>query len=131
LKRWAGIPLTERTVLFSKQFPDKIISAVAIWRLYRKHGVKLKLVRLNKTTPPPRLHNFEVQRLKVLELLAQAKRENRRMVYLDEVLFTKRTFLTRSYTGRNVHTQVDQNEVMQPYKAVIASVSAEEGMEFF
>ena len=53
------------------------------------------------------------------------------MVYLDEVLFTKRTFLTRCFTGRNVHTQVDQNEVMQPYKAVIAAVSAEEGMEFF
>ena len=99
--------------------------------MYRKHGVKQKLVRLNKTTPPPKLHNFEIQRLKVLELLAQAKRENRRMVYLDEVLFTKRTFLTRCFTGRNVHTQVDQNEVMQPYKAVIAAVSAEEGMEFF
>ena len=53
------------------------------------------------------------------------------MVYLDEVLFTKRTFLNRCYTSRNVHTQVNQNEVMQPYKAVIAAVSAEEGMELF
>ena len=60
--------------------------------------------------------------------LTEAKRKKIPTVYLDEILFTKRTMLNRCYSNKNTAIAVDQNEVMVPYKAAIVAVSADKGV---
>ena len=52
LKRWAGMTMKMRTILFHRQFPDKRIAVTSLRRLYLKHKVKRKKVRQEKSLPP-------------------------------------------------------------------------------
>ena len=57
MTEWAGRTMKERVVLFHRRFPNKRISLTALYRLYKANGVKRKAVKVNKTTPPPKVHN--------------------------------------------------------------------------
>ena len=48
---------------------------------------------------------------------------------MDEINFTKRSFLTKDYSGKNTNLTVDQQRVYTGYHSVIVTVSAEKGLE--
>ena len=50
------------------------------------------------------------------------------MLFLDETAFTKTTHMTRTWSPRGVHIQVDQAQVYTGYRSVIATVSCEAGV---
>ena len=66
----------------------------------------------------------------MLEELTQAKNEGRLIVYLDEINFTKRSLVLREYSCKNSNLTVDQKEVYDGYRSVIACMSEEDGMGF-
>ena len=43
--------LKERCVLFHRCFPDKLIAPMVLCRLYRKHGIRRKVIRKKKCVP--------------------------------------------------------------------------------
>ena len=122
--QWAGRTMDERVILFHRKFPHKVISATRLWRLYRQHGIKRKQVRVQKSMPARDLHNFNEQRERVLQELKAAKAKNLPMVYLDELVFTKRTMIFRDYSNRGQHLHIDEHNLYQKYKSVIATASA-------
>jgi len=68
-------------------------------KLYKKNKIKLKAVRLYKMPP-----NYSVERFirlvdEVKEQLRDAKSKGLRIIYLDETVFTKRTYQTRDYAA--------------------------------
>ena len=49
LEQWSGLTMKQRTVLFHRRFTDKRIAVTSLRRLYLRHGIRCKKVRLEKT----------------------------------------------------------------------------------
>ena len=62
LTLWAGYTLKERTILFHRRFPHKVIAATSLRRLYLKHGVRIKKVRQEKVMTLSAWGAFEEKR---------------------------------------------------------------------
>ena len=61
--------------------------------------------------------------------MREAKAEERVIIYLDELNFTKRSLLTREWSSKNSNLSVDQEEVYVGYRSVIASMTEEKGID--
>ena len=101
MTEWAGRTMKERVVLFHRRFPNKRISLTALYRLYKANGVKRKAVKVNKTTPPPKVHNYEEQRAAVEKKVDEARAAGMPVVYLDELCFTKQNYPRQALSLRN------------------------------
>ena len=64
---WAGKTMEERTILFHRRFPSKIISKSALHRLYIKNGARRKQIKVDKSMPTRKSGHYENQRLKILK----------------------------------------------------------------
>ncbi len=128
LEEWAGRTMKERTVLFHRRFPDKRIAVTSLRRLYLRHGIRRKKVRLEKAMTLRVRQNFVQNCQALLASMEQAAREGRILVFLDEILFTKRALKLREWSARNSNLSVDQEEVYVGYRSVIATMTAERGM---
>ena len=64
----------------------------------------------------------------LLDLLDQVKGEGRTLIYLDEIMFTKRSVCLLEYSHKNTNLTVDQEEVYIGYRAAIATMTAERGI---
>jgi hypothetical protein len=91
LERWAGLTLKERTIFFHRRFPHKRIAQTSLRRFYLQHKVKRKKVRQEKHMPPHVRQDYAQKCLAVLAQIERAKEEGRRIIFLDEVNFTKRS----------------------------------------
>ena len=128
LEQWAGKTMRERTVLFHRQFPDKRIAVTTLRRLYLKHKVRRKRVRHEKVMPPRLRAQYREKCNKLLAELEWAKNEGRTIVFLDEINFTKLSLSRTEWSARNSNLSVDQREMYQGYRSVIATMTAEQGM---
>lgn len=77
------------------------------------------------------MQNFDYKRRELIQKIDQAKREGRKLMFLDEINFTKRSFLSLDYSVKGQNQQVDQERIYQGYKSVIVTVSAERGLELY
>ena len=60
--------------------------------------------------------------------IEQAKCENRLIIYVDEINFTKRSLKLREWSTKNTNLTVDQKDVYVGYRSVIASMTEEHGI---
>ena len=51
---------------------------------------------------------FDQKRRELVGRLAQVQESGRKIIYLDEICFTKRSFLGVDWSRRNEHLHVDQ-----------------------
>ena len=58
LRLWAGLTMKERVQLFERKFPGKRISESKLRRLYLKHGVRRKEIKVKKLLPQSTVTNF-------------------------------------------------------------------------
>ena len=58
LEQWSGLTMRQRTILFHRRFPDKRIAVTSLRRLYLRHGIRCKKVRLEKTMTQRVRRNF-------------------------------------------------------------------------
>jgi len=62
--------------------------------------------------------------------LRQVKEENRKIIYLDEINFTKRSVTSREWSHKNSNLTINQNEIFVGYRSVIASMTESDGIGF-
>jgi hypothetical protein len=67
LRKWAGLTMQERVVLFHRQFMNKKIAITSLRRLYLKNRVKRKKVRQHKGVPQQTLVDFPMNRQRILD----------------------------------------------------------------
>ena len=118
----------ERVVLFHRQFPDKRIAVTSLRRLYIKLKIQRKKVRQEKVLPPHLRAEFRDKCRDLLFQLEEAEAEGRLIVFLDETNFTKLSLPRKEWSTRNSNLTVDQVDVYQGYRSVIAAMTAEHGM---
>ena len=89
-----------RTVLFHRQYPNKRIAVTSLRRLYLKNKVSRKKVRQEKYLPQHVKVQYEAKRKDCLENFGRAVGENRKLIFLDEVNFTKKSIQSRDWSTR-------------------------------
>jgi hypothetical protein len=102
-----------------------------ILAVYRKYGIKRKSLRYVKTLryqDPKRRH---AAILHMRQELQQAMIAGKRVIYIDEAMFTTSTLPTRGFAGKNENVVVEEKLISTPALAVVAGVSAERGLEAF
>ena len=90
LEQWAGLTMKQRTVLFHRRFTDKRIAITSLRRLYLRHGIRCKKVRLEKSMTQRVRRNFGQFCMGLRAEMELAEREGRVLVFADETRFTKR-----------------------------------------
>ena len=64
--------MKERVELFQEQFPQKSIAQTALRNLYIKHGVRRKMVHLEKQRTPFQIEHYDEQRDLIVQRLEEA-----------------------------------------------------------
>jgi transposase len=126
---WAGYSLDERASLFMKQFPGQPMTGGRLWHLYHRQGIRFKVVKSVKEAPPHRAVLIPAQCRAALAELRRAQAEDRKIIWIDEVMFTKHTNMKSDWNARYRNTVVTQKKSFIFYRAVIAGLSLERGIE--
>ena len=100
-------------------------------RLYLAHGIKRKIVRQEKLRPSHIRDNLTESKRKKLDEINAAVAAGRKILWLDELNFTKRTLQSKEWSPKHSNLSVDQEQVYQGYKSVIVTVSRESGLEHY
>lgn len=56
------------------------------------------------------------------------RQENRKIVYLDEINFTKRSVSLKEWSNKNSNLTIDQKDIYVGYRSVIATMTEENGI---
>ncbi len=128
LEQWSGLTMKQRTVLFHRRFTDKRIAVTSLRRLYLRHGIRRKKVRLEKVMTQRVRRNFVQNCQRLLAEMEQAKHDGRILVFADETLFTKRAVKLREWSAKSTNLSVDQEELYVGYRSALASMTEEKGI---
>ena len=129
LQSQAGYTLKTRAIMFHRKFTDRKISASCLCRLYRKHSIKRKMVRRTKLPPTMIVSRYLELTNKCRSDVRDARARNLQIVYVDETVFTKRTYATHDYGAKGKIVEVDEARIYTPYVAALAAVSVEQGID--
>ena len=72
--------------------------------------------------------NFDANKQRILDKLRHARDTQMEVVYMDEVVFSKRGFPQRCYSKRGENITVNQKDVYSGYRTVIAAVNSGMGL---
>ena len=84
----AHLTLAERAVMFHRQWPERSISPSTLSKLYKKHRVKRKTIKLVKILRSHKAALPNQQLLSLREEIETAARQRRTLIYVDECMFT-------------------------------------------
>ena len=99
--------MKERVKYFHRRFLDKRIAITSLRRLYLQHRIKRKKVRQEKAMPTAAREQFTDNCRKVLQAVEQAQQVGQRIIYLDEINFTKLSLKDREWSCKNNNLAVD------------------------
>ena len=57
------------------------------------------------------MQNFDYKRRELIKQIDQVKREGRKLMFLDEINFTKRSVMSLDYSVKGQNQQVDQERI--------------------
>ena len=99
--------LKMRTFLFHRIYTDKRISITSLRRLYIKNKVKRKQVRKEKSLPPHIEADFQPRCNNLLTQITVNKRAGFKIIYLDEILFSKSSIRLRDWSAKNSNLSIN------------------------
>ena len=123
--------MKERVALFHRKHGEVKISTSTLRNLYKKNGVKRKVFIHIKSLKikDPQKHVAKVDEMK--SQLRKALNQGRRIIYVDEAVFTTATLPSKAFALKGQNIELDEKLVSLPALAVVAGVSSEKGLEAF
>ena len=121
--------MKNRCKLFHRKFPNKRIAVTSLRRLYLKNKIRRKKVKQMKYMPEAQMKTFQERCVTVYAQLRQVQYQQRSILYLDEICFTKLSFQGKDWSGKNTNLAVDQRDIYTGYHVVIAAISEEKGVD--
>lgn len=120
--------MKERVILFQARFPNKVLSPVKLFRLYKKSGVKYKNIKIEKKMSSDQEERFEDHRQRIKSKMAHAAANNMPVLYLDEIVFSKTSMIRRAYSSKYVHLTTQQENYYTSYHSAIVTVNTQLGI---
>lgn len=115
--------------MFHRQFPELKISGTLLGRTYKQHGVKFKFIRRGKKIidfdDPHYMRLFT----DMFHAVKATRLSDKKLVWVDEAVFTFNTFRKRAWSGRNDSIRVQDTEARVQTMAFIAAISEDRGLE--
>ena len=115
--------------MFHRVFPDKHIPVTSLRSLYLSHGIKRKLIRKRKSLYPGNEERIREQTEEARSKLQQAIDEGIKVIYCDEVVFTKSTNQKADFTNRCSTFRLTQEQLGSGYWSALAAISTEGGLD--
>ena len=131
LRRQAGLSLDDRCKHFKKEFPRSSMNRVLLRRVYTEHKIKKKRFRWRKE--PKGKSQLESKRdlATMKRMLTIARNDGRRILYLDECMFTRATLRAEEWCRLKANFNVDVDSLKEPTLALLSAISKERGLEHF
>ena len=89
--------MAERAALYHRRFSHKKITATQLAQFYKQHSITRKAIRKTKGTRPSQMHELPEMLKNAWEPLIEALAHGEKVIYVDEVAFTKQTWKTLEY----------------------------------
>ena len=131
LTRWAGKSLWERCILFHRHFGSHRINPTLLRKVYQVHKIKSKKVRQVKLIKPDKELEYENWRIEIRDRIRSLRRQSRRIIYIDETVFTWKSIKLTEYSPLHHNHRVPQSKVIQPVFSLILAISEENGLEHY
>ena len=100
LSAWVTKSIVERTALFHRSFPDKFIKLWRLHKVYQANLVKKKVIRVTKMPEKKQDGRYDVLKSDMVSRLQSSMKRNRKIIWLDEVMFSKTSALTHAWSKR-------------------------------
>ena len=117
--------------MFHRSFPEIKISASTIRRLYLKHGVRFKFIKRGKKEidyGDPHYFNWFSE---MYHSVRSARLQDKKLVWVDEAVFTFNTMSTRAWSARHSRIEVKNADARIKTVALVAAISEDAGLEAF
>ena len=114
--------------MFHRKYPNKKISESGLRRLYLSNGIRQKQIKAEKRLSNRTISTFEFQKQEILKKLREAKQNGIPVLFCDEIAFTKRSLLMKTWSPRNVYFRLDQSEIYSGFRTAIVAVSPDGGL---
>jgi hypothetical protein len=129
LQEWAARTLKERCVLFHRRFPEVSISKSYLQKIYKDNKVKRKAITYTKKKKGLGSEKYEASLLMMRSEVMEALASKKKIVFIDEAMFTYSTNAMLAYAPNRQNICVDEKLSSAPAIAMVAGVSVERGLE--
>ena len=96
-------------------------------QVYQQHRIKKKKLRWYKEAPNQDSSVIRQQLATMKRQLTMAKRDNYRIIYLDEAMFTKSALPKSEYYLPKQNVNIDKSQTNEPAMALLSGISKERG----
>ena len=130
LVEWSGKTLAVRCALFHRKFLSKHIKPWRLAKIYSDHRIHRKRIvtkEVSARTTPLRTHETVEF---VRERLNAAIAQGRKVIFADEVLFTRSSALLVDYSRQHQNITINLKGSHGGYMAATAGISHDVGLEF-
>ena len=117
-----------RCKLFHRRFTDMRISTTTLSKLYRQHQISQKKIRQDKLPSSMTLSNYHMKVQTCRRQLGDCLNDRLEVVYCDETIFTRHTYITSEFAPKHVAYKVTQGDIYIDHVWAVAFVSAERGL---
>ena len=106
LKDWAHLSLIQRARMFHRTFPEVKVSASQLRRIYMKHCIKYKYIKRGKKVIDYANQYYFNLFNDMHNSVRSAKLRDKKLVWVDEAVFTFNTFSTRAWSAKYTRIEV-------------------------
>ena len=107
LKKHTALTLAERAVMLHRQFPETKISESALSRLFKKEGVKKKVIVKKKRVKWGQKGEVKQEIDDAKTNLMDYLLRDHLVVWLDECMLTTKTYQHLDWSRKNTNQEVD------------------------
>ena len=129
LMECCGMSLMERCMEFRRRFPSGYITPYKLRKLYRELKIRKKYLRYTKLPDEPKQEEIALKAAKLGREVRFALSQRFRIVYLDEMMVTKRTLPQTAWSHKMHNFQLDLSKIDTSAVAVLCAVSREYGVD--
>jgi hypothetical protein len=128
LQECAHLSLAERATLFHRRYGEVKISPTSIRRIYLRHKIRFKNIKRGKREIDFSEAHYLSLFHRMRALVKQMEESQTRVVYLDETVFTFRTFRSKGWAHRRDRIKVNDSDLKVQTLALIAAISEDGGL---
>ena len=115
--------------MFHRTFPEVKISASQLRRIYIKHCIKFKYIKRGKKVIDYANQYYFNLFSDMHHAVRSAKLRDKKLVWVDEAVFTFNTFSTRAWSAKYSRIEVADADAKIKTMALVAAVSDDCGLE--
>jgi len=98
-------------------------------RLYREQHITRKVVKRYKGASESKWEQYLIWQEESWNALKLARNRNQRILFVDELVFTKSTIPRVDYASKGNNITVDERDFYHRYIACVAAISADRGID--